>query len=175
MKRALSHPIQRRFLQQYSSTSVNRSRMLLLQSSAKTGDRPRWGSSNTIPNSGDGDGLDGRKQLWFYFDTVFPLKISRWDVRYLLAEAEKESLLERIRDKIPSDTGHAFRVEDVVAREKDGGAFVRCSYIPDSVVPGQRDTSVDDIERTVVQGYNALGERPWYSWRTSQAHLVRVC
>ena len=126
-------------------------------------------SSNTI------DGLSKRKIVRFYVDTVFPIRLVSWDPRYLLAQVERESLLDRIRKDFPSDaTGHGFRVEGIEARVKDGGAFVRCSYRADEPAPGQKDTSLPDIEQDVIQYYNAKAERPWYSWRTSQAHLVKV-
>ncbi|CAD6566825.1 MAG: mitochondrial escape protein 2 [Cyphobasidiales sp. Tagirdzhanova-0007] len=125
-------------------------------------------SSNTI------DGLSKRKIVRFYVDTVFPIRLVSWDPRYLLAQVERESLLDRIRKDFPSDaTGHGFRVEGIEARVKDGGAFVRCSYRADEPAPGQKDTSLPDIEQDVIQYYNAKAERPWYSWRTSQAHLVK--
>ena len=114
-----------------------------------------------------------RRTLYFFLDTVFPIKLGTYDPRYLLAQVEKEQLLDRIKTHMPKDTGHGFRVESVEAREKDGGAFVRCSYIPDSTVAGgQADTSLQDIRKRVTQYYDSLGERPWYSWRTSRAHLV---
>lgn len=75
---------------------------------------------------------------------------------------------------MPRDTGHGFRVEAVESREKDGGAFVRCSYIPDTeVAEGRADTSLEDLTRQVTTHYDNLAERPWYSWRTSRAHLVK--
>lgn len=115
-----------------------------------------------------------RSTLYFFLDTVFPIKLVTYDPRYLLAQVEKEQLLERIKTHMPKDTGHGFRVESVEAREKDGGAFVRCSYIPDStVVAGQADTSVQDLTRQVTAYYDSLAERPWYTWRTSRAHLVK--
>lgn len=86
---------------------------------------------------------------------------------------EKEQLLERIKTHMPKDTGHGFRVEAVEAREKDGGAFVRCSYIPDSTVAGQADTSLEDLQKKITSYYDSLVERPWYTWRASRAHLVK--
>lgn len=115
-----------------------------------------------------------RKTLYFYIDTVFPIKLIRWDFRLLLAQAEKDSLLDRIKASLPSDTGHGFRVESVQAREKDGGAFVKCSYIPDKPAPGQEDTALQEITERVIQHYNGKAERPWYTWKTSRAHLVKV-
>lgn len=115
-----------------------------------------------------------RKPLYFYIDTVFPIKLIRYDFRILLAQAEKESLLDHIRASLPTDTGHGFRVESVQAREKDGGAFVECSYIPDKPAPGQEDTALQEITQRVIQHYNEKAERPWYSWKTSRAHLVKV-
>lgn len=115
-----------------------------------------------------------RKPLYFYIDTVFPIKLISYDFRVLLAQAEKDSLLDHVKASLPTDTGHGFRVESVQAREKDGGAFVKCSYIPDKPAPGQEDTALQEITQRVIQHYNEKGERPWYTWKTSRAHLVKV-
>lgn len=84
-----------------------------------------------------------------------------------------QSLLDHIKGQLPKDTGHGFKVEAVEAREKDGGAFVRCSYIPDSAAPGQTDSSLSDIVGKVTNDFKAKALRPWYTWRTSRAHLVQ--
>ncbi|KAK9895624.1 hypothetical protein P389DRAFT_152177 [Cystobasidium minutum MCA 4210] len=114
-----------------------------------------------------------RKPLYFYVDTVFPIKLISYDPRIVIAQAEKESLLNHIRASLPEDTGHGFRVESVQAREKDGGAFVKCSYIPDKPAPGQEDTALKEITDRVISHYNEKGDRPWYTWKTSRAHLVK--
>lgn len=115
-----------------------------------------------------------RKPLYFYVDTIFPIKLISYDPRIIIAQAEKESLLNHIRASLPEDTGHGFRVESVQAREKDGGAFVKCTYIPDKPAPGQEDTALKEITDRVIQHYNEKGDRPWYTWKTSRAHLVKV-
>lgn len=120
------------------------------------------------------DDSRSRKPLYFYIDTVFPIKLISWDPRLLLAEAEREALLDRIKSHLPTDTGHGFKIESIQAREKDGGAFVKCSYIPDKPAPGQKDTALQEIVEKVIHTYDEKGERPWYSWRTSRAHLVKV-
>ena len=76
---------------------------------------------NADPSSMTSSSADARRQsIFFYVDTVFPLKLGIWDIRYALAEVEKENLLERIKQRIPKDTGHSFRVEAIEARQKDG-------------------------------------------------------
>ena len=132
-------------------------------------------SSSTAPSTSD------RRQAYFFLDGIFPIRLGSWDPRYLLAQVEKEQLLERIKTHLPRDTGHGLRVEAIEAREKDGGAFVRCSYIPDTLPSALAaadgssapDTALADIEKQVVEHYDGLAERPWYTWRTSRAHLVR--
>ena len=130
-------------------------------------------SSSTAP-------ISDRRQAYFFLDGIFPIRLGSWDPRYLLAQVEKEQLLERIKTHLPRDTGHGLRVEAVEAREKDGGAFVRCSYIPDTLPSALAaadgsapDTALADIEKQVVEHYDGLSERPWYTWRSSRAHLVR--
>lgn len=115
-----------------------------------------------------------RKPLYFYIDTCFPIKIIPYDPRLLLALSEQESLLDRIRKQLPTDTGHGFKVEAVEPRLKDGGAFVKCSYIPDEPAPGQKDLALEEITSKVISHYDSFGDRPWYSWRQSRAHLVKV-
>lgn len=51
---------------------------------------------------------------------------------------------------------------------------MKCSYVPEQPVPGQKDTAVEELQRKVVEHYNSLAERPWYTWRASQIHLVQV-
>lgn len=64
-----------------------------------------------------------RRTLFFYLDTIFPIKLVSYDPRYLVAQVEKENLLNRIKQHLPNDTGHGFRIESVEAREKDGASI----------------------------------------------------
>lgn len=157
--RHIFHPAHRRYL---SSTAAVRA-----TTSGGT-------EEDTETRSNALDDTRERRPLYFYIDTVFPIKLIRYDPRVLAAQAERDALLDHIRASLPDDTGHGFRVESVQAREKDGGAFVKCSYIPDKPAPGQEDTALKEITERVIQHYNEKGERPWYTWKTSRAHLVKV-
>jgi hypothetical protein len=173
------HPARRRlFLQPVCASCRRHESTSAIISSSSSNETPAAPPAEIAENeqsrSNALDDTRQRKPLYFYIDTVFPIKLIRYDPRLLLAQAEKDSLLDRIKSSLPSDTGHGFRVESVTAREKDGGAFVKCSYIPDQPAPGQTDTALQEIVDRVIHAYNEKGERPWYSWKTSRAHLVKV-
>jgi hypothetical protein len=164
-----------------SSTTRTRTASSLSLSEADGAEAATSASSVDVDTPGT---EDRRRPISFYVDTVFPIRVGIWDVRYLLAQVEKESLLKSIQDKLPSAKDarfDGFRVDAVEAREKDGGAFVKCSYLllnPTSLDGSKElqhdDGTAHDIAKEVIAAYNAKGERPWYSFRTSQAHLVKV-
>ncbi|KAI9283364.1 RNA12 protein-domain-containing protein [Sporodiniella umbellata] len=69
-----------------------------------------------------------------YLDNVFPLKMGVWDIRQYLFRTSKDSLESKIKNAIPTKELPAeFKVKDVVARTKDGGAIVNFSFLSSDV------------------------------------------
>lgn len=120
---------------------------------------------------------------------------------------EKETLLERLRSLVPADSllsarygqpvqcptssvliNRNSRVEDVMPREKDGGAFVKFSYVPPTAPFAELGDGPEDLEaRRQIEikckgimekeASDALAVRdikPWFIFGPSRAFLVKV-
>ncbi|GAA93978.1 uncharacterized protein L969DRAFT_92918 [Mixia osmundae IAM 14324] len=88
-----------------------------------------------------------RRYAYFYLDSLFPIRLGVWDVRYLVAEMLKDALLDRLRVAVPNDAKYSLRVENVLERSKDGGCFVNFSYIPPSRAIAQEQEEKAEAEQ----------------------------
>ena len=74
-------------------------------------------------------------------------------------------------------------MEDVNERSKDGGAFVRFSFVPPTpayadgaAVEGTQDEErvLQIIEKESRDAVSSRGYKPWFTWGESRAFLVKV-
>ncbi|KIS68234.1 uncharacterized protein UMAG_03816 [Mycosarcoma maydis] len=114
-----------------------------------------------------------RKIGYLYFDTVFPIRLGFWDIRYMLASLEKCSVLDRVKASLPPDqsVGYGFKVIGAEERMKDGGAFVTFSYLED---PNEtNEESLDTIEKRLKSGVRRVFNPSLFFLGTPGVHVVR--
>ncbi|SNX85177.1 related to PRP12 - involved in early maturation of pre-rRNA [Melanopsichium pennsylvanicum] len=114
-----------------------------------------------------------RKIGYLYFDTVFPIRLGFWDIRYMLASLEKRSVLDRIKASLPPDqsVGYGFKVIGAEERMKDGGAFVTFSYRED---PNEKnEESLNIIEKRLKSGVRRVFNPLLFFLGTPGVHVVR--
>ncbi|SPO28594.1 related to PRP12 - involved in early maturation of pre-rRNA [Ustilago trichophora] len=114
-----------------------------------------------------------RKIGYLYFDTVFPIRLGFWDIRYMLASLEKRSVLDRVKASLPPDqsVGYGFRVIGAEERMKDGGAFVTFSYRED---PNEKnEDSLNNIEKRLKSGVRRVFNPLLFFLSTPGVHVVR--
>lgn len=114
-----------------------------------------------------------RKIGYLYFDTVFPIRLGFWDIRYMLASLEKRSVLDRIKASLPPDqsVGYGFKVIGAEERMKDGGAFVTFSYRED---PNEKnEESLNNIEKRLKSGVRRVFNPLLFFLGTPGVHVVR--
>jgi len=114
-----------------------------------------------------------RKIGYLYFDTVFPIRLGFWDIRYMLASLEKRSVLDRVKASLPPDqsVGYGFKVIGAEERMKDGGAFVTFSYRED---PNEEsEESLNTIEKRLKSGVRRVFNPLLFFLGTPGVHVVR--
>ncbi len=145
----------------------------------------RWGSSaalaSTSPEAAkvaedaetETENDPFRKIGYLYFDTVFPIRLGFWDIRYMLASLEKRSVLDRVKASLPPDesVGYGFKVIGAEERMKDGGAFVTFSYRED---PNEKsEDSLNHIEKRLKSGVRRVFNPLLFFIGTPGVHVVR--
>lgn len=76
-------------------------------------------------------------------------------------------------------------MEDVNERSKDGGAFVRFSFVPPSPAYAEEGAAVEGtqeeegrvlnvVEKEARAAIASRGYKPWFTWGESRAFLVKV-
>ncbi|KAI0797741.1 exonuclease [Abortiporus biennis] len=68
------------------------------------------------------------REGWFFIDSVLPVRLGTWDLRYYIGTIREESLLERLSALLSGVKAHGFKVLSVEPQEKDGGVFVKFQY-----------------------------------------------
>ncbi|CBQ68428.1 related to PRP12-involved in early maturation of pre-rRNA [Sporisorium reilianum SRZ2] len=114
-----------------------------------------------------------RKVGYLYFDTVFPIRLGFWDIRYMLASLEKRSVLDRVKASLPPDqsVGYGFKVIGAEERMKDGGAFITFSYRED---PNEKsEDSLNNIEKRLKSGVRRVFNPLLFFLGTPGIHVVR--
>ncbi|KAG8763513.1 mitochondrial escape protein 2 [Ceratobasidium sp. 428] len=75
------------------------------------------------------DSTPGTKTAWFFVDALFPVQLSKYDMRHLFANLRKEAIIQRVKTVLESTNTHGFKVLEIEPRIKDGGVFVHFEYI----------------------------------------------
>ncbi|GAA6009179.1 hypothetical protein JCM11491_005783 [Sporobolomyces phaffii] len=108
-----------------------------------------------------------RNEFYLYYNLLFPLRTSLLDLRYLLSHFQRTQLvasLERQLSQIDKRYD-GVKVEQVLTREKDGGAFVRISY--DSLLAPTADDPSNVktlVERDARQELTKTTDfKPWFN------------
>ncbi|KAM0787058.1 hypothetical protein ACM66B_006321 [Microbotryomycetes sp. NB124-2] len=139
---------------------------------------------------------DGRRRGFLYFNSVYPIRMGKWDIRFLAAKFEEDKLLAQLRELVPRDSMYDVTVDNVYPRAKDGGAFVEFSFVPprqpfSDDASGGAVTTLDDsqkqaqaaqerdalhtIEKETSTLLDTVNFKPWYifNWGKSTARLVK--
>lgn len=104
---------------------------------------------------------------------VFPIRLGTFDPRTLLSHLWRDSALKRLQSAIPVQEAEAvsahLQVEEVVPREKDGGAFARVTY---DVQPEGASQFEGWLKQRLDQTLPSI--KPWWLIGSSKVHLVKV-
>ncbi|KAH7889953.1 RNA12 protein-domain-containing protein [Phlebopus sp. FC_14] len=65
---------------------------------------------------------------WLFVDSVFPIRLGTWDLRYYIGVLREETLLETLETRLSAMKTHDFNVLSLEPYQKDGGVFVKFSY-----------------------------------------------
>ncbi|OCH95302.1 hypothetical protein OBBRIDRAFT_878653 [Obba rivulosa] len=101
------------------------------------------------PASLEGMAQAETREGWLFVDSVFPVRLGTWDIRYHLGSLREETLLERLQIILSSVKTHDFRVVSLEPHAKDGGVFVKFQYSagePQSAL----DTIIRDLRATAT-------------------------
>ncbi|CAL1704048.1 unnamed protein product [Somion occarium] len=71
------------------------------------------------------------REGWLFVDSVFPVRIGSWDVRYYIGIFREETLLGRLGSLFEDVQKHGFHVVSLEPQKKDGGVFVKFKYNAD--------------------------------------------
>ncbi|KAI0060858.1 hypothetical protein BV25DRAFT_1839423 [Artomyces pyxidatus] len=69
-------------------------------------------------------------QGWLFIDSVFPVRLGTWDLRYYYGRFRQEFVLESLTELISAVHSHDFKPLSFEPHEKDGGVYVRFEYTP---------------------------------------------
>ncbi|RPB00118.1 hypothetical protein L873DRAFT_1805543 [Choiromyces venosus 120613-1] len=123
----------------------------------------RYTSTVGLKKSGFIDLAPGEGLL--FFDNVYPLKTSRFDIRNLMMRYDKQSIESRIRAQyIPKNLlGSKFTITGIIPRLKDGGAFVKF-----------RSANVEEAETIIAKFLKEKNLKPWFSpFKRVKAYVVK--
>ncbi|KAG9096084.1 mitochondrial escape protein 2 [Ceratobasidium sp. 370] len=75
------------------------------------------------------DSTPGTKTEWFFVDALFPVQLSKFDIRHHFANLRKEAIIQRVKTVLENTSSDGFKVLEIEPRIKDGGVFVHFEYI----------------------------------------------
>ncbi|KAM6500724.1 RNA12 domain containing protein [Amanita muscaria] len=70
-------------------------------------------------------------QAFLFIDSVFPVRLARWDFRHWIALFREHHVLDSVHSRLQSVNTHGFRLVSVEPHRKDGGVFVHFQYQQD--------------------------------------------
>ncbi|KAI0362726.1 exonuclease [Trametes cingulata] len=106
---------------------------------------------------------------WLWIDSVFPVRLGRWDLRSYIGYAREESLLQRLRSLLSTVKTHDFQIVSLEPHSKDGGVFVKFTYSAK-----QKDAALDSILQSLRQSVHSRGGVPsWAGLPSGEVWLVK--
>jgi hypothetical protein len=83
----------------------------------------------------------------------------------MIAKFEEQNLLDKIREIIPKDSLYDVRVDSVVGRDKDGGAFVKISFkLPETPYADEHDQESVEKRREAERQALSVIEKEIVRW-----------
>ncbi|GBE82399.1 RNA12 protein-domain-containing protein [Sparassis latifolia] len=109
------------------------------------------------------------REGWLFIDSVLPVQLGIWDLRYFLAVFRQETLVERLQYIFSTVQANGFRVLEVSPYSKDGGVFVKFSY-----TAVEQEPALDSILKDFREKANKLGGVPsWFGISRGNIWLVK--
>ncbi|KAH9857835.1 RNA12 protein-domain-containing protein [Lenzites betulinus] len=106
---------------------------------------------------------------WLWVDSVFPVRLGRWDLRPYIGYTFEEGLLERLRILLSKVNTHDFQVVSLEPHSKDGGVFVKFKYSAEDT-----DTALPTILENLRENVHSHGGVPsWVGLSTGEVWLVK--
>ncbi|KAI0670636.1 RNA12 protein-domain-containing protein [Trametes maxima] len=149
------------------------SRLLAVRSVTSAGQRRHYAeSASTSTAPGDAVAKEEIVQTdegWLWIDSVFPVRLGRWDLRAYAGYAREETLLQRLRSLLSKVKTHDFQVVAVEPHNKDGGVFVKFAFNAKD-----RDSALQSILDSLRECVHSHGGVPsWWGISTGEVWLVR--
>ncbi|KAI0317299.1 exonuclease [Amylostereum chailletii] len=95
------------------------------------------------------------REAWLYLDSVFPIRLGAWDLRYYFGVFRKPILVEEIGQILSQVHVHDFSPVSLEPQAKDGGVFVHFRFSAEDGV-----SALDEIEDTVRKHFRDKGGVP---------------
>ncbi|KII88921.1 hypothetical protein PLICRDRAFT_590111 [Plicaturopsis crispa FD-325 SS-3] len=123
----------------------------------------------------DNNAPTGSREAWLWIDSVFPVRLGRWDLRYYVGLSLEEELLGQLSTILSAVRAHDFRLLSIEPQHKEGGVFVRFAYSPSGSRDGEEvDLAVKEIEQAVREEAGKRGGPPnWIGIRKGGVWRVR--
>ncbi|KAI9067059.1 hypothetical protein FKP32DRAFT_1664487 [Trametes sanguinea] len=115
----------RHLLRTLASSSTSH-RAVAVRAAASVGRRRHFADSASADAISTGE--EQEREAWLWVDSVFPVRLGRWDLRSYIGYAREETLLSRLRSLLSRVKSHDFQIVSVEPHGKDGGVFVKFKY-----------------------------------------------
>ncbi|KIY67682.1 exonuclease [Cylindrobasidium torrendii FP15055 ss-10] len=102
-----------------------------------------------------------------FIDSVFPTQIGRFDFRRYVGFFLQDSLVQKVESTLSAYKSHGFKVESIEPHQKDGGVFVKFSYVASEQVDAQT------IERELQQALQRKSMPTWLGTPGGRPWLVK--
>ncbi|KAI6116935.1 RNA12 protein-domain-containing protein [Pisolithus croceorrhizus] len=110
------------------------------------------------------------REAWLFVDSVFPIRLGIWDIRYYVGILREESLLDNLETRLSAVNTHGFKVLSLEPYPKDGGVFVHFSYAAHET----EEHAMDAIESDVKDEIDRHGGMPsWLGLSRGSVWLVK--
>ncbi|KAK0197457.1 RNA12 protein-domain-containing protein [Armillaria mellea] len=108
------------------------------------------------------------REACVFVDSVFPIQLSRFDIRRYIGFLREEGLVRSLRDRLSSVNAHGFRITSLEPHPKDGGVFVRFAYKADSEI------ALESIEQELKRKVQDHGGLPsWLGMSSGNVWMVK--
>ncbi|KAF9557696.1 hypothetical protein CPC08DRAFT_640029 [Agrocybe pediades] len=116
--------------------------------------------------------LPNHREAWLYVDSVFPVQLGRWDLRHYIGIIRQEHLLSTLQSRLEKlNDVHGFKPLEYQPQSKDGGVFVRFSYVPPETEQGDECAALQTALNEQVVKDGALPT--WWGLGSGKLWLVR--
>ncbi|KAJ2320335.1 mitochondrial escape protein 2 [Coemansia sp. RSA 2704] len=123
-------------------------------------------------HAGTGDERVAKYRAALFVDNVFPLKVSRLDIRPYLVLRNEAAMRKKVAGMLPSELPHGARVSDIDPHFRDGGSLVHFTFTGNTGLDAARQTA-QDVVSAVDAHVRAQSGRRWLWLESARALAVR--